>query len=185
MTMHAPKPACGDAHPPTFEQIVQQHYRPTLLMAYRILGDWHEAEDLAQESLLKVYLHLDQLRNPAALGAWLRRVTRNGALDMLAARRRRPSTVSLTADEDGEAPWVPALIGDSAEAESGRAEFWRSLRAGLDQLEPGKLAALVLHDVYGYTYDEVAGQLAIGLSATKMRIARARAHMRQALQERL
>jgi RNA polymerase sigma-70 factor (ECF subfamily) len=183
MTMDPTEHAGDDQQPLTFDLLAQQHYRPTLLMAYRMLGDWHEAEDLAQETLLKVFLHFDRLRNPAALGAWLRRVTRNGALDILAARRRRPATVSLTLGDEGEPPWFTTLVADSVEAEAARAEFWQALRAGLDQLESGKSAALVLHDVYGYTCDEIAGQLAIGLSATKMRIARARQQMRQVLQE--
>jgi RNA polymerase sigma-70 factor (ECF subfamily) len=169
---------------PSFELIVQHHYRPTLLLAYKLLGDWHEAEDLAQEALLKVHLHFDGLRHPRAIGSWLYRVTRNAALDMLAARRRRPATVSLAGDPDDERAYECAAIFDaSAEEMAERAEFWRALRAGLATLHPETSAALVLHDVYGYTYDEIAGRLAIGVSAAKMRVARPHRQMRCALQE--
>lgn len=177
--------AAGSRQPQdAFELLVEQHYRPTLRLAYRMLGDWHDAEDLAQEVLLKAYLHVDRLRHQAALGAWLARVTRNAALDLLAARRRRPATLSLGDDKNGElAPALTSLAGPSAEEESERAELWHTLRAGLDRISPDKGAALVLHDVYGYTYHEIAGRYAIGISAVKMRIARARRMMRKSLGE--
>jgi RNA polymerase sigma-70 factor (ECF subfamily) len=166
-----------------FEQIFERYHRPTLLLAYRMLGDWHDAEEIAQETLLKAYLHVGRLRDPAVLGSWLRRVTRNRALDTLAARRRRPATVSLTENEQGEAMEFPELATVSAEALSERAELRRTIGAALAQLDPDSRAALVLHAVYGYTYEEVAARLEIGLSAAKMRIARARSRMRCRLHE--
>lgn len=165
----------------SFEQIVDCYRRPTLLLAYRMLGDWHDAEDIAQEAMLKAYLHMGRLREPLALGAWLRRVARNAALDALAARQRRPALVSLAEHEQGEAPEFPELATASAEAFAERTELRRAIEAALAQLDPGSRAALVLHDVYGYTYEETAARLEIGLSAAKMRIARARSHMRSRL----
>lgn len=154
-----------------------------LLLAYGVLGDWHDAEDIAQETLLKAYLAIRRLRDPAVLGSWLRRVTRNGALDALAARRRRPTTVSLAESEQGETPEFPELATLSAEAFSEQAELRRAIGAALAQLDQDSRAALVLHDVYVYTYDEVAARLEIGLSAAKMHIARARLRLRRRLHE--
>ncbi|HMQ33130.1 MAG TPA: RNA polymerase sigma factor [Chloroflexaceae bacterium] len=171
---------------PSFEELVERYRGQLLGIAYRILGNWHDAEDLAQEALLKAYLRLDDLANPAALGPWLRRLTINACLDALTRRQRRPSTVSLTAPDDQEAPATErALAVASAEEAAVRAEEWRDLRATLARLEPGARDALVLRDVYGYSYAEIAARLDLGLSAVKMRVHRARSAVQRAMSERL
>lgn len=169
---------------PSFETLVERYQGQLLGIAYRILGNWQDAEDLAQEALLKAYLHLDDLTNPAALGPWLRRLTVNTSLDALTRRQRRPSTVSLTAPDDQDvlsAEW--ALAVDSAEEAAVQAEAWRDLRATLNRLEPGARSALVLREIYGYSYAEIADILDLGLSAVKMRVHRARSAVQRALHE--
>ncbi|MCS6879922.1 MAG: RNA polymerase sigma factor [Oscillochloridaceae bacterium] len=179
-----PSLALDPALLPDFDELVQRYQRQVLVIAYRILGNWQDAEDLAQEALLKAYLRLGDLVNPASLGAWLRRLTVNACLDALARQQRRPATVSLTASEDHEAP-VPErfLAVASAEEAAVRAEEWRDLRATLLRLEPGAREALVLREIYGYSYAEIAGMLDLGLSAVKMRVHRARHAVQRALNE--
>jgi RNA polymerase sigma-70 factor (ECF subfamily) len=169
---------------PDFDELVQRYQRQVLLTAYRILGNWQDAEDLAQEALLKAYLRLGDLVNPASLGAWLRRLTVNACLDALARQQRRPATVSLTPSEDHETPVPERLLAvDSAEEVAVRAEEWRDLRATLLRLEPGARDALVLREIYGYSYAEIAGMLDLGLSAVKMRVHRARHAVQRAMNE--
>lgn len=171
---------------PSFEILVERYQGQLLGIAYRILGNWQDAEDLAQEALLKAYLRLGDLANPAALGPWLRRLTVNACLDALTRRQRRPSTVSLTAPDDQEAPVAErALAVGSAEEAAVRAEEWRDLRATLARLDPGARDALVLREVYGYTYAEIATMLDLGLSAVKMRVHRARNAVQRAMTESL
>ncbi|MCX7790512.1 MAG: RNA polymerase sigma factor [Chloroflexaceae bacterium] len=172
------------ALPPDFDDLVQRYQRQVLVTAYRILGNWQDAEDLAQEALLKAYLRLGDLVNPASLGAWLRRLTVNVCLDALARQQRRPATISLTASEDHEASVPERLLAvASAEEAAVRAEEWRDLRATLLRLEPGAREALVLREIYGYSYAEIAGMLDLGLSAVKMRVHRARHAVQRAMNE--
>jgi RNA polymerase sigma-70 factor, ECF subfamily len=160
---------------PSFDELVERHQSQLLAIAYRILGNWQDAEDLAQEALLKAYLHLDGLNNPAALGAWLRRLTVNACLDALTRRQRRPITVSLTAPDDQDLPTAElALAVGSAEEAAVRAEDWRDLQLMLARLDPGARSALVLREIYGYSYAEIAIMLGLGISAVKMRVHRAR-----------
>lgn len=169
---------------PDFDDLVQQYQRQVLLTAYRILGNWQDAEDLAQEALLKAYLRLGDLVNPASLGAWLRRLTVNACLDALARQQRRPATVSLSVSDEHEAPLPERLLAvASAEDAAVRAEEWRDLRATLLRLEPGAREALVLREIYGYSYAEIAGMLDLGLSAVKMRVHRARHAVQRAMSE--
>jgi RNA polymerase sigma-70 factor (ECF subfamily) len=181
LTAELPEPSAL----PSFEDLVERYQGQVLGIAYRILGNWQDAEDLAQEALLKAYLRLGDLANPAALGPWLRRLTVNACLDALTRRQRRPTTVSLTAPDDQDTPTTErALAVGSAEEDAVRAEEWRDLRATLARLEPGARNALVLRDIYGYSYAEIATMLDIGLSAVKMRVHRARSAVQRALGER-
>lgn len=170
---------------PSFDALVDRYQRQVLAIAYRILGNWQDAEDLAQEALLKAYLRLGDLSNPAALGPWLRRLTINASLDALARRQRRPATVSLTPPDDQEAPAPEcALAVASAEDDAVRAEEWHEVRRTLSSLDPCAREALVLREIYGYSYAEIAAMLDLGLSAVKMRVHRARHAVQRALSER-
>lgn len=170
---------------PSFEELVERYQGQVLGIAYRILGNWQDAEDLAQEALLKAYLRLGALANPAALAPWLRRLTVNACLDALTRRQRRPATISLTAPDDQDTPTTErALAVGSAEEDAVRAEEWQLVRATLASLEPGARTALVLRDIYGYSYAEIATMLDLGLSAAKMRVHRARSAVQRAIGDR-
>lgn len=174
------EPACDG--PPLFEDVVACYQGQVHAIAYHVLRDWQDAEDITQDVLLKVYLRLGDLANPGAIRSWLRRITLNACLDLLSYRRRRPTTVSLTgADVGDELPYAEALRAGSAEDAVLRSEEWCSFRSALGKLDPCACDALLLRAVHGYSYAEIAELRNLSLSAAKMRVHRAR----QAMQKNL
>jgi RNA polymerase sigma-70 factor, ECF subfamily len=134
-------------------------------LALRVLHDRHEAEDAVQDALLRAWRGAHQLRDPAALEAWVLSVTRNAALDRLralaVARRTRPL------DDDA---------GAAAPAHHGTAD----LEAAVARLSPALRRAVRLH-AEGHTLGEAARLEGTSYTAAKTRLCRARAQLRAAL----
>lgn len=172
----------GSAPPLAFDDVVERYQGHVHAIAYSVLRDWQDAEDITQDVLLKVYLRLGELSNPAAIRSWLRRITMNACLDLLSYRRRRPATVSLTGDDSNEEQsCLEALRAGSAEEAALRSEEWGAFHAALGRLEPNACDALLLRALYGYSYAEIAELRNLSLSAAKMRVHRARQAVQQTL----
>jgi RNA polymerase sigma-70 factor (ECF subfamily) len=159
-----------------FEQLVARYKGRVFATALRMMGDAQEAEDQAQEVFIKVYRGIATLDEPATLGSWITRITVNTCLDALAKQRRRPRTVPIEPAEDqGSAPpQFEDTRTPSPETSALRDEERRCIESALARLEPASRAALMLRDIDDRPYQEVASLLALGLSAAKMRIHRAR-----------
>lgn len=167
-----------------FEALVARYKAGVFATAYRMLGDRQEAEDEAQEVFLKVYRGIATLDAPATLTAWIMRITVNTCLDAIARQRRRPPTVSIDPPDAGDAP-APQYEDTrtpSPEHVALSGEARRCIESTLARMEPASRAALVLRDVNDRSYQEVAAVLAVGLSAAKMRIHRARLAFQQLLE---
>ena len=158
-----------------FEALVSQYKVRVFATTYRLLGDYHEAEDAAQEVFVRVYRGIKSLEEPATFSSWIYRIATNICFDLLAKRRRAPGAVSLTPDDrqDGELPYADDKA-PSLEENMLTQELRRCLEDTLRALEPEGRAVLVLRDVEGRSYQEIAETLTVGLSAVKMRIHRAR-----------
>jgi RNA polymerase sigma-70 factor (ECF subfamily) len=158
-----------------FEALVAQYKARVFATTYRLLGDYHEAEDAAQEVFVKVYRGIRSLEDPATLNTWIYRIATNTCFDLLDKRRRAPGILPLTPDErqEGEPPYADDK-GRTPEEDALAWELRRCLEDTLRALEPEGRAVLVLRDVEGCSYQEIAEMLALGLSAVKMRIHRAR-----------
>lgn len=155
-----------------FELLVGRYKERVFATAYRLMGNYHDAEEQAQEVFVKVYRGIKDLGNPATVSSWIYRITTTTCLDALEKRRaRRPAPLG---DEAGGAPDPAGGPADRPEERALRAELRRCVEATLWQLEPAERAVLVLRDVEGRPYQEVADAVGAGLSAVKMRIHRAR-----------
>ena len=147
-------------------------------MAYRLTGNDADAQDLVQEVLLRVRRGLETYR-PGSLEGWLSRITTNAFLDDVRRRRRRP-TVPLPEDADRvvAAPGPGAGDPDAALAAS---SLPADIQAALLQLPEDFRVAVVLCDVVGLQYDEIASDLGVPIGTVRGRLHRGRALVRKSL----
>ncbi len=168
-----------------FEALVAQFKGRVFATTYRLMGDRHDAEDQAQEVFIKVYRGINDLDDPSGVASWIYRITVNTCFDALGKRQRSPSTTTLTGagpDEDTDMQYADTQTMTPEEAALQR-ELRACLEGTLQQLGSADRAALVLRDVEGRQYQEIADTLAIGLSAVKMRIHRARLAFQQLFEQ--
>ncbi|MEJ7798687.1 MAG: sigma-70 family RNA polymerase sigma factor [Solirubrobacteraceae bacterium] len=146
-----------------FESLVRRHQLAVYRVALRLLGSEADAEDVAQESFVQAWRSLARFRGHSAFATWLYRIVTNRALNTLAARRE---TVSLDVD-------VIGALDDPSETLE-RRERLRAVTDGLLMLDPEERALLVLRELEGLTYAQIAEVLAIAPSTVKGRMHRAR-----------
>src|SRR3989440_7177764 len=155
-----------------FAQILRAYETPIFNYVYRIVGDRALAEDLTQEVFVRVYQALPRFSLRCKFTTWLFQVTKNRVLDELRARERRPH--SVVAIED--APRLEIVDPPVERLETIEA-VWRAVR----ELNPDLKMALLLRDVAGLPYNEIADSLEITLATVKWRIFKAREEVQQAL----
>ncbi|WP_307793820.1 RNA polymerase sigma factor SigE [Actinotalea soli] len=165
--------------PPSWEQIVTEHSARVYRLAYRLTGNQHDAEDLTQETFVRVFRSLSSY-TPGTFEGWLHRITTNLFLDQV-RRRRRIRMDPLGDDADGVAG--PAGPG-TPERGFEHANLDQDVQRALDLLSPEYRAAVVLCDIEGLSYEEIAATLGIKLGTVRSRIHRARAQLRTTLAHR-
>jgi RNA polymerase sigma-70 factor (ECF subfamily) len=170
-------PEDGSWVPPSWEQIVQEHATRTYRLAYRLTGNPHDAEDLTQETFVRVFRSLDAYR-PQCLDAWIHRITVNLFLD--AARRRSRIHFDALGDEAGRLSDPTA--GPEQEFEFKNFDY--DVQQALASLPPDFRVAVVLSDIEGYSYEEIAVIVGAKVGTVGSRIYRARAHLRRELAHR-
>ncbi len=156
-----------------FEDIVRAHEATVYHLALRQLGNREDAEDAAQEVFLKAYTALGSFRGESRLSVWLYRITSNVCVDLL---RRRRETVSLSAEnEEGEPTEleIPDERFDPA-ALAERRDLREQVGKALNLLPPDAREILLLRELGGQRYDEIAEMLDIDIGTVKSRIFRAR-----------
>jgi len=159
-----------------FEQRVGPHVDGLYRLAHRLTGDRHDAEDLVQELLLRLFDRRRKLREIADLRPWLARSLYNLYIDTLRAHRRTPF-----ANLDGEGETRLESLPDTDNAEYD--DLDSSLQAALDRLNENHRSLILFHDVEGYTLPELSQILAQPIGTLKSRLHRARARLRELLRE--
>jgi RNA polymerase sigma factor (sigma-70 family) len=165
--------------PPSWDEIVREHSARVYRLAYRLTGNRQDAEDLTQETFLRVFRSLSSY-TPGTFEGWLHRITTNLFLDQ--ARRRR----RIRMEAMGEDAARVASTDDHGRPERGfeHANLDHDVQRALDALRPEYRAAVVLCDIEGLSYEEIAVTLGVKLGTVRSRIHRARAQLREALEHR-
>jgi len=176
----APVSAAQDAPwtPPTWEEVVQEHSARVYRLAYRLTGNCHDAEDLTQEVFVRVFRSLPSY-TPGTFEGWLHRITTNLFLDI--TRRRQRIRFEGLGEETaarlkGSEP-TPSQAFDDRHLD-------HDVAAALADLPPEYRAAVVLCDIEGLMYEEIADVLGVKLGTVRSRIHRGRAQLRAALEHR-
>ena len=163
--------------PPSWDEVVREHADRVYRLAYRLTGNQHDAEDLTQETFVRVFRSLSSYK-PGTFEGWLHRITTNLFLDMV-RRRARIRMEALPEDSDriaGQGPEPEQVFSDT--------HLDPVLQAALDELAPEFRAAVVLCDVEGLSYEEIGATLGVKLGTVRSRIHRGRAALRAALERR-
>ncbi|MFT7840766.1 RNA polymerase sigma factor SigE [Saccharothrix sp. BKS2] len=162
---------------PSWDQVVREHADRVYRLAYRLTGNQHDAEDLTQETFIRVFRSLASYK-PGTFEGWLHRITTNLFLDM-ARRRSRVRMEALPEEHDrirGDDP-SPEEVYDETHLDP-------ELQAALDELPPEFRAAVVLCDVEGLSYEEIGATLGIKLGTVRSRIHRGRQALRLEMERR-
>ena len=170
--------AGGDTE--AFERLVRTYENKIYHLALRMCGSSVEASDIAQEAFLAAWRGLPSFRGEANFATWLYRLTSNAAIDYLRRQKKERGDMSLD-DEDLGLDAVDTGPGPQDAAE--RTEVRTAVAAGLQQLSEGHRQVLVLREIQGLSYEEIADVLEVDLGTVKSRISRARTALRKILLE--
>lgn len=164
-----------------FERAVREHQRSVFTFARYLLGDQEEAEDVAQEALVRMWRHWDRL-DGERLEAWLLKVTRNLCYDHL--RRVRSARRNLPESDDEEAVERVHTTGLDPERRAIGDSLRREILRAMDELREPYKSAVVLREIRGLTYREIAETLEVPINSVKVHVHRGRRMLRQLLRQR-
>ena len=166
-----------------FNALVLRHQDAVYSLALRFLGSREAAEDAAQEAFIRAYRNLRSFRGER-FRSWLFSIAANVARDELRRQGRRPQRSLDEARDDPEAPSIdPADPGPSPEAEALRGDLRRALEHALLELPADWRMVVILSDVHGLSYEEVAETADIPIGTVKSRLSRARGRLRDILRD--
>ena len=172
--MASPSSATPTTSVPTWDEVARVHGRFLYTVAYRLTGNHDDAQDLVQEVLLRVRRGLATYE-PGSMEGWLSRITTNAFLDEVRKRKRRPLDVMADVPEP-----LMAVDGDP-DTVLARTNLPDDVQQALRDLSDDYRAAIVLCDVLGYDYAEIARQLDVPIGTVRSRIHRGRGQLRKAL----
>ena len=171
--------ACkGDVQ--AFEELMQSHESRIYAITLRMMGNREDAQDCAQEAMVRIYRAMGSFKGQSALATWIYRITMNTCLDELRRRKARKVTSLDSLVDNG---WSPTDTGDTPEEHGLRVEKQNALNQAIQSLPDDMRAAIILRDVKGYSYDEIASILDANVGTIKSRISRGREKLREILSQ--
>jgi RNA polymerase sigma-70 factor (ECF subfamily) len=167
-----------------FEKLVERYDRKLLRIAQHITHNLEDAQDIVQETFLKVFQNLHAFRGDSKFSTWLFRIAVNHSLMGLRKQRtkqRAGAELPLNADEEGNLPLDFSDWRPNPEELHNTSELRELLTAALQQLSPALRVVFVLHDIEGHSLRETAEAVGASLPAVKTRSLRARLQLRERL----
>ena len=170
-----------------FRELIRRYERPVFSLIFRMVRDRETAEDLSQETFIKVLNHVDKYRPEFKLSSWLFKIANNVAIDHM--RKRHLETVSidgsphaLTAAEAEATSFDVEARGETALEELESKELGSAIERAIARLRPEYRSCIMLRHVEGRSYEEIAATLDLPLGTVKTYIHRARHELRKALE---
>jgi RNA polymerase sigma-70 factor (ECF subfamily) len=161
-----------------FNQLVLRHQDHLFALVYRLVPDRDQAADAVQEAFFSAYRNLASFRG-GSVRSWLGKIAINAAMDIQRSRRRRPSNPYPELEDESWQP--PALPSEEPESRTLEVERLRALAGALEALPYEQRNCIVLFDVDGYDYSEIAEIMGVSVGTVKSRIHRGRLVLRTAL----
>ena len=165
--------ARGDAN--AFNILLGANEQRMYAVALRICGNPEDAKDCLQDAMVRVFRAIGDFKGQSAFSTWLYRIVTNTCLDALRRRKKQNSTSLDALVDEG---WSPAQTGGRPEQKLERKELRNELSKAIQSLPDEMRTAIVLRDVQGCSYEEIADALNINLGTVKSRISRGREKLR-------
>jgi RNA polymerase sigma-70 factor (ECF subfamily) len=168
-----------------YNLLVDRYRDAVYIVALRYMRRPDLADDVTQDAFLRAYDALDTFRNDDGRGfrSWLLRIATNRALDVLRFEARRPARSLDAALDDEDSHWEPETTGEHPVELAERAALQRHLEWALGALTEDQRLAVILFDVEGYSYEEIAEISGAAVGTVKSRLHRGRARLREILNE--
>lgn len=167
-----------------FESMVKSYEKPLFQFAYRFCGNHHEAQDLLQEALYRAYKSFSRFEAGTAFDRWLYQIIHNLYIDHYRKQKRRAITTSIDEPvphlETEKTMEIPDW-NQNPEKEAMRSELGRQIQLGLKDLSPEYRTAVILCDIQGLSYEEIAQVLNCSIGTVRSRIHRGRKILRRLL----
>ncbi|HOJ78197.1 MAG TPA: sigma-70 family RNA polymerase sigma factor [Bacillota bacterium] len=167
-----------------FESMVKSYEKPLFQFAYRLCGNHHEAQDLLQEALYRAYKSFSRFEAGTAFDRWLYQIIHNLYIDHYRKQKRRAITTSIDEPvphlETEKTMEIPDW-NQNPEKEAMRSELGRQIQLGLKDLSPEYRTAVILCDIQGLSYEEIAQVLNCSIGTVRSRIHRGRKILRRLL----
>jgi RNA polymerase sigma-70 factor (ECF subfamily) len=168
-----------------FAELMRRYQSHVDKLLYHLAPDWQDRSDLAQEVWIRVYRNIKRLQEPEKFRGWLSRIATNLFYDELRKRKRVSHPLSLDAPhmtEEGEMDWEIAADDPSPDEDLTTREFYEQLHLAIADLPEAFRTTIVLREIEGMAYEEIAEITGVSLGTVKSRIARARSRLQAHLQ---
>ncbi len=168
-----------------FDELLRRYQSHVDKILYHLAPDWQDRADLAQEVWIRVYRNVKRLNEPIKFKGWLSRIATNLFYDELRKRKRISHPISLDAPrrvDDGEVDWDIVSDYPSPDDTLTTNEFYECLRVAIADLPEAFRTTIILREIDGMAYEEIAELTGVTLGTVKSRIARARAKLQSVLQ---
>ncbi len=182
---------CQTGHSPdkaAFSELMRRYHSHVERVLYHLAPDWQDRADLTQEVWIRVYRNIRRLNDPVKFRGWLSRIATNLFYDELRKRKRNASPISLDAPllmGDGEIDWEIASEAPGPDENLTTREFYDQLHEAIADLPEAFRTTIVLREIQGMAYEEIAELTGVSLGTVKSRIARARLRLQSQLQNYL
>lgn len=165
----------------SFNALVRLYEGRVYNLCYRMLGDPDGAADVAQDAFLSAFRNLKRFRG-GSFRSWMLRIATNACYDVLRARKRRPSiSLDVPGDTDDDAPLQLASSDEAPDEFALRRELAGAIQHALAELPEDQRVVVILSDIEGLAYDEIAQITEANLGTVKSRLSRGRSRLRSIL----